>query len=1404
MPLPIGIALVVVLGWITASAQVWERVALPGQFAQGYYLDVFFLPSNPQYGWACGFNGYVVRTTDGGTTWQGSIVPFNGRAGGHLESVHFVDRFTGYTSGPCGVFRSTDGGATWTDITPAFPSENPWGCYFLTATTGVVLGGGCVGAQNFFRTTDGGQTWSLFQGNQSNSGLTDALLYADGSGYAVSSGLLWQTTDGGVTWSVLVNTGPNYWNEEITRSGSSLLIPWAGSNCSGQGSGGGGRFSTDGGQSWRNFSTGVPMFGAFLHDTQRGWICGYTRQIWYTSDAGQNWQYRGCGTGGDLDDIWMITDTTGFVVGEGIYRYAKAQRTASKTALDFGPVCPPALRFDTLYVRNRSWNATNVRLSITGTGAAAYALVQPVAAPTAIPSCDSLMVVVRYQPTADGVHIATLVAAFSTGDSLTVGLRGERIGQAVTVRDTLVEVVGVPAGVITNVSVFVENRSTVTAQVSSATRIGGSTFLLQSALPLQVPPGGGTLRFSFVPPDTGWYSTRIRIRTEPCGRDTTVTLRVYAQSPIISARAAVWNTACGGATLDSVLVTNTGNSDLIISGMGIEPLGAPLNIVGTSRGGLPISVPPGESLWVRINFSGYGSGTAALVLEHNDRTLARNVSHPLRVALAYGSVRPMWQRLPAVLDFGTLCVGESRVLFVDVTNTGSIPLTIAPSVGAPFAPATGEQVQLVPTARVQVGVSFTPTAAGVWQKPLILAIEPCGLADTIQLRGQAETTLIAFDSAQVTLTLKVNQVRSVPVVVRSNGSSSARIARATLTPPDPRWRLRTPSLPLVIAPSDSITIWIDGTAGAAPTVLAGQLCVDADSLCPVQHCIEVHMTVEPIEFHRLDVIPSSIQFAEQRCQSRHDRQLVAIRNSGTFDETVTAARVEPSGAPFVIVSPALPILVQKGGTVTVEIEYAPSTEGDHSAELVLESADAWNTPQRIPLRGRFASVVTTLEPRSSDFGVLEPCSPVHTVALKFDARGMLGDTLELVVSPVSQAWQIPAAARRVEIPPNDTTGVVLQLVPGWASLDLPTVDRFVWESRVCPSQHETVVEYVVLHPRLDYAPTELRWDGAMQNVPIVGQINIHNRSAVERSVVAAELVPIVGAADVAVRTQLPLAIIPGRRAALAVEVVPRQMGDYRAVLRLIEQSVCTDTVEILLVATVVEEHYWARLSMYRHSGLVGDTITVPVMITTRDSSADALWRAEPAAIGFAVQYDPFILDAIDARAPKSRIALPVERDVGAVRVRVPREAVQSLGSTDTLAVLRFVGLQSPPLWSELHFTRSWVETFKPYTIEHDDGIVVLDACVPWMKVVLAGSVALRIEPNPSDRSNPARLIIETDRATRLRCQLFRSDGTIVTQWFVTTPTADETRIPCDAAGVYFLRITNGEGGATTVLPFIVH
>ncbi|MCX6140688.1 MAG: hypothetical protein NTX15_07675 [Candidatus Kapabacteria bacterium] len=108
---------------LPTSAQ-WKEATIPAPFNSGYYLDVFFMPGNPNLGWACSIEGFVVRTTDGGTVWRGASVP-----NANLEYVQFLTPQIGYASGPSGVYRSDDGGANWRWMclrTPSVLSNNGW------------------------------------------------------------------------------------------------------------------------------------------------------------------------------------------------------------------------------------------------------------------------------------------------------------------------------------------------------------------------------------------------------------------------------------------------------------------------------------------------------------------------------------------------------------------------------------------------------------------------------------------------------------------------------------------------------------------------------------------------------------------------------------------------------------------------------------------------------------------------------------------------------------------------------------------------------------------------------------------------------------------------------------------------------------------------------------------------------------------------------------------------------------------------------------------------------------------------------------------------------------------------------------------------------------------------------
>src|SRR5208337_1747826 len=70
---------------------------------------LYFL--NPDLGWAVGWSGCVLRTTDGGKKWQAIT---STAATWSLSSVYFRDERNGWAVGFAGeLLASHDGGLTW-------------------------------------------------------------------------------------------------------------------------------------------------------------------------------------------------------------------------------------------------------------------------------------------------------------------------------------------------------------------------------------------------------------------------------------------------------------------------------------------------------------------------------------------------------------------------------------------------------------------------------------------------------------------------------------------------------------------------------------------------------------------------------------------------------------------------------------------------------------------------------------------------------------------------------------------------------------------------------------------------------------------------------------------------------------------------------------------------------------------------------------------------------------------------------------------------------------------------------------------------------------------------------------------------------------------------------------------
>jgi photosystem II stability/assembly factor-like uncharacterized protein len=174
---------------------------------------------NEQVAWASGANSTVLRTSDGGSTWQKLNVTTDAL---DFRDIDAIDAKTAYAlsigTGPASrIYKTTDAGSTWT---LQFKNENPKAFLdamsFWDAQHGIVFGDSMDGRFDILTTENGGQTWTRLdssklppalpnEGAFAASGTNIAVFGKDhawiGTGGATTARVL-RTIDRGRTWKV--------------------------------------------------------------------------------------------------------------------------------------------------------------------------------------------------------------------------------------------------------------------------------------------------------------------------------------------------------------------------------------------------------------------------------------------------------------------------------------------------------------------------------------------------------------------------------------------------------------------------------------------------------------------------------------------------------------------------------------------------------------------------------------------------------------------------------------------------------------------------------------------------------------------------------------------------------------------------------------------------------------------------------------------------------------------------------------------------------------------------------------------------------------------------------------------------------------------------------------------------
>jgi len=289
------ILLLVVYQKISLAQGTWERLNSP---TEEYLSSVCFV--NSSYGWAAGYSGTIIHTSNGGDDW----IIQDSKTENNILDIFFLNRNLGWAvtwevfNYPFGtyVLKTTDGGLNWNSTN--FPEENIFSqCIIFLDSLNGWMGGK---PYPIVRTTDGGISW--FEAEIDSSGFSnlpvyDIQFYNTKFGYASGGvidccGIMWWTTNGGNYWYVIdtpfVALEPIY----QVHTYDSLNVLGVGGDFESTGYGVGIIRTFDGGAIWEFEYIGISGVAwdiDFRTATEAWCPLGGEEKLIYSLDSGLNW-----------------------------------------------------------------------------------------------------------------------------------------------------------------------------------------------------------------------------------------------------------------------------------------------------------------------------------------------------------------------------------------------------------------------------------------------------------------------------------------------------------------------------------------------------------------------------------------------------------------------------------------------------------------------------------------------------------------------------------------------------------------------------------------------------------------------------------------------------------------------------------------------------------------------------------------------------------------------------------------------------------------------------------------------------------------------------------------------------------------------------------------------------------
>lgn len=295
----------------------WNTLNFPTSYE---IKDIYFL--NAQRGYAITDYGGIYFTIDGGNTWTQQVSNVTGL----LNSIYFLNDSTGFVTGYLDpgaaqpqdhyILKTTDGGTTWNgNHSISLQKKRYSKVFFTSADTGY------VSYQNgLLKTTDGGITLTEQNVLRVNTVNDIAFLNKDTGFIAMDNGVMQKTFDASLNWIPVTDTiiNPYLTSCWFFNDTTGLVV----SNS---------RYSatsnilktSDKGQTWdtvfQNYNGYYFSKILFINDSI-GFTVLNKKYLLKTNDKGDTWATINTSLPGSLADFYFLNDTVGFIINNDGYR----------------------------------------------------------------------------------------------------------------------------------------------------------------------------------------------------------------------------------------------------------------------------------------------------------------------------------------------------------------------------------------------------------------------------------------------------------------------------------------------------------------------------------------------------------------------------------------------------------------------------------------------------------------------------------------------------------------------------------------------------------------------------------------------------------------------------------------------------------------------------------------------------------------------------------------------------------------------------------------------------------------------------------------------------------------------------------------------------------------------------